>query len=137
MGSIACLYLVVTQLLIYPFSANADPAEFQEIKVHAMTAMKFVAAWALLDSIAIVISSALKGAGDTKFIMLAIIGLSIIFLILPTYLALEVFDLGLKAAWSAGLAYIISLAVAYGLRYKTGKWMSMRVIEQPSSLHKE
>ena len=102
-----------------------------------MTAMKFVAAWALLDSIAIVISSSLKGAGDTKFIMLAIIGLSIIFLILPTYLALEVFDLGLKAAWSAGLAYIISLAVAYGLRYKTGKWMSMRVIEQPSSLHKK
>ena len=137
MGSIACLYLVVPQLFIYPFSANADPAEFQEIKVHAMTAMKFVAAWALLDSIAIVISSALKGAGDTKFIMLAIIGLSIIFLILPTYLALEVFDLGLKAAWSAGLAYIISLSVAYGLRYKSGKWMSMRVIEQPSSLTKE
>jgi hypothetical protein len=32
------------------------------------------------------------------------------------------------------LVYMISLAVAYGLRYKTGKWTSMKVIEQPSSL---
>ena len=62
------------------------------------------------------------------------LGISITFLILPTYIALEVFDLGLTAAWSAGLVYMISLAVAYGIRYRIGKWTSMKVIEQPSSL---
>jgi MATE family multidrug resistance protein len=98
-----------------------------------MIVLKFLAAWTILDSIAIVISSALKGAGDTRFIMFAMLGISITFLILPTYIALEVFDLGLTAAWSIGLAYMISLAVAYGLRYKTGKWTSMKVIEQPPS----
>ena len=129
MGSIACLYIIVPQLFIYPFSANADLVEFQEIKIHAITVLKFIAAWTIFDSITIVISSALKGAGDTKFIMLAIIGLSITFLILPTYIALEIFDLGLKTAWSIGSAYIISLTLVFGLRYKTGKWTSMRVIE--------
>lgn len=134
MGSIAFLYVIVPQLFIYPFSAQADLVEFQEIKILAITVLKFLAAWTLLDSVAIVISSALKGAGDTRFIMFAMLGISITFLILPTYIALEVFDLGLTAAWSAGLAYMISLAVAYGLRYKMGKWTSMKVIEQPSSL---
>ena len=129
MGSIACLYIIVPQLFIYPFSANADLVEFQEIKIHAITVLKFIAAWTIFDSITIVISSALKGAGDTKFIMLAIIGLSITFLILPTYIALEIFDLGLKTAWSIGSAYIISLTLVFVLRYKTGKWTSMRVIE--------
>ena len=61
--------------------------------------------------------------------MFAMLGISITFLILPTYIALEIFDLGLKTAWSIGSAYIISLTLVFGLRYKTGKWTSMRVIE--------
>jgi len=132
MVSIASLYLIVPQIFIYPFSVQADPIEFQEIKIHAMTVLKFIAVWTIFDSIAIVISSALKGAGDTRFVMFAIIGLSIIFLILPTYIALEIFDLGLKTAWSAGVTYVISLSVIFGLRYKTEKWTSMRVIEHPN-----
>ena len=89
MGCIACLYLIVPQLFIYPFSAQADLVEFQEIKILAITVLKFLAAWTLLDSVAIVISSALKGAGDTRFIMFAMLGISITFLILPTYIALS------------------------------------------------
>ena len=130
MVTIATLYLVVPAMFIYPFAANADPAEFSEIRVHAMTAMKFVAMWSIFDSIGIMVSSALKGAGDTKFIMYAIVGLSFTLLILPTYLAVEVFGLGLKAAWSAGIAYIIGLGITFLLRYRTGRWRSMRVIEQ-------
>ena len=96
MGTITIFYLVLPGMFIYPFAANADPSEFQEIQVHAMTAMKFVAAWSIFDSAGIVISAALKGAGDTKFIMMSIVGLSLGILILPTYITLEVFDFGLN-----------------------------------------
>lgn len=137
MGTIAIFYLVLPGMFIYPFAANADPSEFQEIRVHAMTAMKFVAAWSIFDSVGIVFSSTLKGAGDTKFIMVSIVGLSSGILILPTYMTIEVLDFGLKSAWTFGLAYIISLGIVFTLRYRTGKWRSMRVIEQAtdSSVH--
>ena len=95
-----------------------------------MTAMKFVAMWSIFDSVGIMVSSALKGAGDTKFIMYAIVGLSVTILILPTYFAVEVLGFGLKSAWSAGVAYIIGLGITFLLRYRTGRWRAMRVIEQ-------
>ena len=94
--------------------------------------MKFVAAWSIIDSLGIVYSSALKGAGDTRFTMFTIIILSLILLILPTFIALEVMGWGLEAAWTVGLIYIIGLAAAFTLRYRGGKWKSMRVIEQPA-----
>ena len=130
MGTIAIFYLVLPGIFIYPFAANADPSQFQEIRIHAMTAMKFVAAWSIFDSVGIIISSTLKGAGDTKFIMISIVGLSLGILVLPTYMTIEVFDFGLKSAWAFGVAYIISLGIVFSLRYRTGKWRAMRVIEQ-------
>ena len=130
MGSISALYLLIPSIFIYPFAANADPTEFEEIRGYAMTAMKFVAAWSLVDSLGIVYSSALKGAGDTRFTMYTIIVLSLILLILPTFIALELMGWGLEAAWAIGVVYIIGLAVAFTLRYRAGKWRTMRVIEQ-------
>ena len=130
MGSISALYLLIPSIFIYPFAANADPTEFEEIRGYAMTAMKFVAAWSLVDSLGIVYSSALKGAGDTRFTMYTIIVLSLILLILPTFIALELMGWGLEAAWAIGVVYIIGLAVTFTLRYRAGKWRTMRVIEQ-------
>ena len=72
----------------------------------------------------------MKGAVDTKFIMISIVGLSLGILVLPTYMTIEVFDFGLKSAWAFGVAYIISLGIVFSLRYRTGKWRAMRVIEQ-------
>ena len=132
MGSISLMYLIIPSMFIYPFAANADPTTFEEIRIYAMTAMKFVAAWSIIDSLGIVYSSALKGAGDTRFTMFTIIILSLILLILPTFIALEVMGWGLEAAWTVGLIYIIGLAAAFTLRYRGGKWKSMRVIEQPA-----
>ena len=64
------------------------------------------------------------------FTMLTVMGLSLTVLVVPTYVTIEVLDMGLKAAWSLGVAYIISLGIAFLLRYQTGKWRAMRVIDQ-------
>ena len=133
MGSFSMLYLIFPDMFIYPFAANSEASRFEEIRVLAVMTMKFVAAWALLDCLGITISSALKGAGDTFFIMVSNTVISFIVLIVPTYLALEIFGLGLAAAWSASVTYVIILTITFVLRYKTGKWRSMRVIEETSN----
>ncbi len=130
MSSLAILFLVLPGIFIYPFAAGADPSEFELIKSHALVAVRFVAIWTLFDSVGIVTSACLKGAGDTTYVMKTIAILAIILLVLPTYLAVEVLSLDLIAAWSIGVFYIIALGAAYGIRFKEGKWKSIRVIER-------
>ena len=129
MTILAIIILLIPNLFIYPFSVKADPIEFESIKSTALVALRFIALWSIFDSLAIIFSSALKGAGDTAFIMLTICITGPIVLIVPTYLIIEIFHLGLNAAWISGVAYVLCLGIVYYLRFKGGKWESMRVIE--------
>ena len=129
MGTLSLLYFLVPNIFIHPFTLKADVADFAAIRPHAELALKCVAVWSLFDSIGIIASSALKGAGDTKFILYSVIIVSILMLIIPTYVGIEILGWGLKSAWSAGIAYIICLSTVFALRYRQGKWRSMRVIE--------
>ena len=134
MAILAMLYLLIPNVFIYPFSAKADPIEFEAIKSTALVSLRFIALWSIFDSLAIIFSSALKGAGDTAFIMLSICLTGPIILIAPTFLIIEIFHLGLNAAWISGVAYVLCLGIVYYLRFKAGKWESMRVIEsQPAT----
>ena len=130
MGTLAVLYLAIPNIFIYPFSAQADPAEFEAIKDLAIIAMRFVAGWSIFDSLAIIFSSGLKGAGDTKFIMITITILSLLLLIIPTYIIVEFLQLGMTAVWSTGIIYVLGLGIAYYIRFRAGKWKDMRVIEK-------
>ena len=129
MTILAIIILLIPNLFIYPFSVKADPIEFESIKSTALVALRFIALWSIFDSLAIIFSSALKGAGDTAFIMLTICITGPIVLIAPTFLIIEIFHLGLNAAWISGVAYVLCLGIVYYLRFKGGKWQSMRVIE--------
>ena len=97
MTILAMLYLLIPNLFIYPFSAKADPIEFESIKSTALVSLRFIALWSIFDSLAIIFSSALKGAGDTAFIMLTICLTGLMVLIAPTFLIIEIFHLGLKS----------------------------------------
>ena len=134
MTILAMLYLLIPNVFVYPFSAKADPIEFEAIKSTALVSLRVIALWSIFDSLAIIFSSALKGAGDTAFIMLSICLTGPIILIAPTFLIIEIFHLGLNAAWISGVAYVLCLGIVYYLRFKAGKWESMRVIEsQPAT----
>jgi MATE family multidrug resistance protein len=78
----------------------------------------------------IVFCSAIKGAGDTRYVMLVTVILSVFVFVMPVYLAVVVFELGLMIAWVFATAYIILLGFIFYLRFLGGKWKTMRVIER-------
>jgi MATE family multidrug resistance protein len=78
----------------------------------------------------IIFCSAIKGAGDTRYVMIMTVFLSVFVLLLPVYLAVEIIESGLMVAWVFATAYIVSLGVTFYTRFLGGKWKSMRVIEQ-------
>jgi MATE family multidrug resistance protein len=91
--------------------------------------LRFVALFSFFDALNLVFSGAIKGAGDTRFIMWTIAALCLGVMILPTYIAIEVLDAGIYTAWSLATFYVCCLGMAFMLRYRQGKWRRMRVIE--------
>ncbi|TMQ34676.1 MAG: hypothetical protein E6K70_06420 [Planctomycetota bacterium] len=99
--------------------------------------LRFVALYSLFDTMNIVFSFALRGAGDTRFVTVVALFLAWPIMVLPTYLAGR-YGWGLYYAWAFASAYVIALGFAFLGRFLAGKWKTMRVIEQtPAVLEPE
>ncbi len=131
MTGIAVLYVVVPQLFIAPFAAQADPNDFEEINRLTIILLRFVALYSIFDTMNIIFASAIKGAGDTRFVVYIIVVISAFVLVIPTYVAIMILDYGLMAGWTIASAYVITLGFVFYARFLGGKWKSMRVIEEP------
>ncbi len=75
-------------------------------------------------------AAALKGAGDTFYIMCMLLVIPLLGLVVPTYVAVTFFDAGLYTVWVIISLYIAMLAMSFYARFRVGKWKHMRVIEQ-------
>ena len=132
MTCVAVAYIAFPGVFVAAFSAKADPAAFEPIGRLVRILLRFVALYTIFDTLNIVFASAIKGAGDTRFVMTVIVAVSIGLLVVPTFIALVVFEAGIYAAWGIISGYIILLGGIFLTRFLTGKWKSMRVIEKVS-----
>lgn len=130
MSSIAALYVLAPKLILMPYAAQADPQSFGEIQRLVIVLLRFVAVYSVFDSLNLIFASAIKGAGDTRFVMLAMAAMSIFVLILPSYVALVVLKTNIFVGWTIATCYISGLGIVFFLRYLGGKWKSMRVIDE-------
>jgi MATE family multidrug resistance protein len=124
------LYLLVPQPLLELFRPrDISFQDFAVIQGMGVVVLRFVAAYLLLDGLYMISTAVLKGAGDTKFIMWSVGLLSIFGMVVPLYVGMAVFSLGLYFAWSCMVLFLLLLAsISFG-RFRQGKWKSMRVIE--------
>jgi MATE family multidrug resistance protein len=134
MLSIAAAYVLVPDIFVAPFALRADPGAFSEIYGYSIVLLRFVAVYSVFDTMNIIFCSAIKGAGDTRYVMLLTVFLSLFVFIVPVYLTVVVFEWGLMVAWVFATAYIILLGVLFYLRFLGGKWKTMRVIEQTGEI---
>jgi len=133
MSFISVLFVVTPEPLLNLFKANYYTAvQYDEIRNLGVILLRFVLIFCLFDALNLIFSGAIKGAGDTRFIMWTIGALSLCVMIIPTYLAVEVFGRGVYTVWTLAAFYACSLGTAFMLRYKNGKWKSMKVIEEYS-----
>ena len=135
MTAIAVLYVAVPEIFTAPFAARSDAALFPEIKRLTEILLRFVALYSIFDTMNIIFASALKGAGDTRFVMYMIVLVSAFVLVVPTYVLIMMLGYGVMAAWSVATVYVILLGFMFLLRFLQGSWKLMRVIEEKSVIH--
>jgi multidrug resistance protein, MATE family len=127
---VAFVFVVMPEPLLKLFKAyQYTVAQYTEIMNVGVILMRFVAIFCFFDALNLVFSGAIKGAGDTRFIMWTIGALSLGMMIIPMYVAVEILRVGLYTTWVLATCYICALGIAFMLRYRQGKWKSMRVIE--------
>lgn len=134
MGAIATSYVLFPKIYLLPFAAQADPIQFLPVQKMTIVLLYFVAFYCIFDTMNIIFASALKGAGDTRWVMLTSVILSWLTLIIPTYLTTVVYRWGIYLTWGFVTLYIMMLGIAFLFRFLGGKWESMRVIEEPPAV---
>lgn len=122
------LYVLTPDLFIMPFTVG-DPEGFIEIRSHAVVLLRFIAAYTIFDTLNIVFSGTLKGAGDTRFIIKVMLAMTVFALALPAAAAISWFGAGLYAIWMILTVEACLLGIVFLLRFSQGKWKKMRVIE--------
>ena len=131
MAVVAVLYLAAPGMFLRIFlSQESGGADWIAVAALIPPLLRFVAIYSLFDSANLVFSFALKGAGDTRFVMLAALGLSWTLMVLPT-IGVMAAGGGIFWAWTCVSAYVIALAFVLLWRFRQGKWKSMRVVEIP------
>jgi MATE family multidrug resistance protein len=127
----AVLYLLVPDFLLELFRPAAPAGQgFEPIMAKGVVLVRLIAIYTLFDTMFIVFSGALKGAGDTQFAMWAQVLMAWIFFVPPVYLIVEYFHVGLFAAWSWVLVYVVALGLIFWLRFRSGYWKTIRMVER-------
>ena len=126
----AAAYLFVPDLFLAPFSARSQGADFEAAYDIAVLLLRVVAVYCVFDSMSMTFTAALKGAGDTRFILWVSVLMSWIIMVLPAFVAQVYFDASVYTIWIFLCAYTVAASVVFYWRFKGGQWRSMRVIEE-------
>jgi multidrug resistance protein, MATE family len=108
--------------------SNIQQANWDDVALIIPRLLILIAIYSLADSANVVYSCALRGAGDTRFVTWLTFGLAWPLMVLPTWLIVK-YEGSIYAAWGSASLFIIVIAICFWLRFRTGKWKSMRVIE--------
>ncbi|MDX9801631.1 MAG: MATE family efflux transporter [Spirochaetia bacterium] len=130
MSFTALLLFTIPDFFIAPFLKKADPAAGMAIKITCRVLLKYIAVYTLLDSFNILFVSALKGAGDTRFVMISNTALSIFLFVIPSWFFIFRIGKGIYEVWGVATFYICALGINFFLRFTAGKWKTMKVIEE-------
>ena len=111
------------------YSFDSDPERFEKMRPVLKPLLYFIACYCVFDAFQMVFVGALKGAGDTRFVLGGHLFAGSATLI--GGIAFSTLDGmgGLYYWWSVITVWIILLAVIFTLRYLQGGWQTKRVIE--------
>ncbi|XPV76360.1 MAG: MATE family efflux transporter [Desulfovibrio sp.] len=135
--SMIVMTIMVTLFLVYAYPLvelfhpdGMSDAEFAKVHEIAVVLLRFVAIYCWVDSFALVYQGALKGAGDTRFVMIFCLICSLSVLVAPVYILVEHYRVPMEYSWYFIIGYVVIQSVVYYTRFKTGIWMEKRIVRE-------
>jgi MATE family multidrug resistance protein len=127
MSAFAALLLGLGQLALEPFAAGA--ADFSAIRPVAHGLFGFVVALGFCHTVQMIYASALKGAGDVRFIMWTLALSASVGFVLPLWLLLQS-GAGVKSLWGWFVLDAGVVALVFRQRFARGHWRGLGLVER-------
>jgi MATE family multidrug resistance protein len=133
---LAVLYVLAIGFLFFMFPGffvnvfgSPDSAEFTPILEASRPLMKVLAFFVLFDAVAIIFADALRGAGDTRFQMIAGSLAAWLLFVPGIYYLVNYAHTSLSAVWLWATLYVIALSLIFGLRFRAGRWRRINILK--------
>lgn len=127
-GCFAVIYWLFPDQVLSIYSMTADVERYSEIEPLVKPLLVFIAIYCILDGFQIVFVGAIKGAGDTFYVLMGTFLTSLVAVLFGIVGGLW-FGESLQWWWFVITLWVIAMMIAFGIRYWLGYWKSMRVIE--------
>lgn len=119
------------ELVVSIYGWGASKERFETMRPLLLPLLRIIAVYCILDGLQIVFVGAIKGAGDTWFVLFTtfLISASAVFL---GILCQDLLGPSLELWWYVIAAWVAGMVIAFAARYLSGKWETKRVIESSS-----
>ncbi len=124
---LAALYSAFRYPLVEVFAPpSGDYSAIRELSAFMMIGLS---SYVMASAVIIVSGGILRGAGDTRWLMVASVSLHWAMLVAQFFI-IRVFEFGPRVSWIAFVALILAIALVYALRLKGGRWRDTEVLER-------
>ena len=123
---LAVLYSTFRYPLVEVFAPPSG--DFTPIRELSAFMMIGLSSYVMADAVILVSGGILRGAGDTRWLMVASVSLHWAMLVAQFFI-IRVFELGPRVSWIAFVALVLAIALVYALRLKSGRWRDPEVLK--------
>jgi MATE family multidrug resistance protein len=96
--------------------------------------LRLVALYQVFNAAAFVLGGSLNGAGDTTYTMLMRLFMAWGIFLPLAYVLIFPLEGGIRGAWASAMVYLAGLALAYLLRFRSGRWKTKMAVSQAGSV---
>ena len=126
--AIVCAAILALNGPILSLFSPGEPADAARFAKTGFSLLCFMSAWMLFDALDTILSGALKGAGDTRFVFFWML-FSAFAVWLPLVFAVKARGGGMCALWSTMVFYVVFISLGSLARWRFGKWRKIAMIQ--------
>lgn len=123
------LFMLFPVALTNVFRPSGDTKQFIESMPLTMFMVRLMALYVLVEALIVSFCGALRGAGDTFWAMFINVVLHWV-MVAILYILFNVFHVSAQAAWVFIIIWVMMLSFAFFLRYRSGRWREIELIQQ-------
>jgi Na+-driven multidrug efflux pump len=117
----------VLEGLVFPQQILAFVSHSEAVRQAALNPLRLMGICTPIIAVGMILTQALFGAGNTKFVMVAELILHFTCLVPLAWLLGIVFNLGLVGIWTAAVVYVFLLACTMTWKFSRGDWKVIRI----------
>jgi multidrug resistance protein, MATE family len=132
MVAVGLIYFAIPRVLVGWFAPPTERGP--ELLAVGATMLVIASAWQLFDGVNMVLSEALRAAGDTVWCLWARIGVAWLVFVPASIVAVRVLGGGVVSAMMCLVGWIALLAVAYAWRFRSGAWRRIDLVGESAPI---